>query len=164
VAIDDAEGERVIRLIREELSQLLKQRAEIMRRIVILKQTLRGLTTLFGTTAADRDLLLDSNHKTRPTLGMTEICRLVLTEATRPLTPREVVQKIHQGKYASLLTQTNPESTVNTILTRLVKYGEARPVFNDAGQRAYQGTANTHEDLLQPTGDKPRPIPRTDRS
>ena len=165
MAIDDAEGERLKRLIREELSQLLEQRAQIMRRIIILKQTLRGLTTLFGTTEADGDRLLGLNRKAHPKTGLTEIYRLVLVESRRPLTPSEVVQKIHEGKHASVLgKQKNPEAIVNTILTRLVKYGEAKAVFNDADKRAYRCTASTDEKILQPTGDKRGSIPGADGS
>ena len=49
--------EEVVRQAHEELRQLLQQRAEVMRRIGTIKQTIAGLANLFGDAVLSDELL-----------------------------------------------------------------------------------------------------------
>jgi hypothetical protein len=49
--------EEVVRQAHEELRQLLHQRAEVMRRIGTIKQTIAGLANLFGESVLNDELL-----------------------------------------------------------------------------------------------------------
>ncbi len=76
----------MVKTAHEELRQLMRQRADIMKRIGTIKQTIVGLANLFGGGILDQDLLELVDHKTsgrQP--GFTRACRMVLMEATAPL-------------------------------------------------------------------------------
>ncbi len=49
--------QEVVRQAHEELRQLLQQRAEVMRRIGTIKQTIAGLANLFGDSVLSDELL-----------------------------------------------------------------------------------------------------------
>jgi hypothetical protein len=76
----------VVKTAHEELRQLMRQRADIMKRIGTLKQTIVGLANLFGDDILSEDLLELVDRKSggrQP--GFTKACRMVLMEAERPL-------------------------------------------------------------------------------
>src|SRR5204863_8895358 len=88
---------QVIRTAHEELRQLMRQRAEIMKRIGTVKQTIVGLANLFGDDVLNEELLELVDRKTggrQP--GFTKACRMVLMEAARPMGAREVCEQIQQ--------------------------------------------------------------------
>ena len=53
----DPHVQEVVKTAHEELRQLMRQRAEIMKRIGTLKQTISGLANLFGDDILGEDLL-----------------------------------------------------------------------------------------------------------
>src|ERR1700756_1211627 len=76
----------VVRQAHEELRQLMRQRAEIMKRIGTVKQTIVGLANLFGDDVLNEELLELVDRKTNGRQpGFTNACRMVLMEAERPL-------------------------------------------------------------------------------
>src|ERR1022692_4410401 len=71
----------VVKAAHDELRQLLQQRAEIMKRIGTVKQTIAGLADLFGEEVLGEDLLelIDRKPNGRQP-GFTKACRRVLME------------------------------------------------------------------------------------
>jgi len=135
----DPHVHEVVKTAHEELRQLMKQRAEIMKRIGTLKQTISGLANLFGDDILGEDLMELVDRKTvgrQP--GFTKACRLVLMEADAPLSVREVCDRIQQRMPAVLLRHKDPLASVTTVLNRLVEYGEAESVSRPNGRRAWK--------------------------
>jgi hypothetical protein len=134
--------QEVVRQAQEELRQLLQQRSEVMRRIGTVKQTIAGLANLFGESILSEELLelVDRKSNGRQP-GFTKACRVVLMEANRALSARDVCDQIQQRIPPMLARHKDPMASVTTVLNRLVDYGEARPVMLDNGRRAWQWIA-----------------------
>ena len=81
----DPHVQEVMRAAHEELKQLLRQRADVMKRIGTVKQTIVGLANLFGDDVLSEELLelVDRKASGRQP-GFTKACRMVLMEADRP--------------------------------------------------------------------------------
>ena len=142
----DAYVQEVLRTAHQELLALLQQRADIMKRIGTVKQTIIGLANLFGDDVLDDELLTLVDRKPNGRQpGFTRACRTVLIESRTPLTGREVVAQL-QGRFAGVLVNhKDPLASVTTVLNRLVAYGEARSVVNQAGKRVWEWVAETQE-------------------
>ena len=81
----------VVRSAEHELQQLLRQRAEIMKRIGTLKQTLGGLANIFGDWLLDDDLLVLLDRKTtQRRSGFTRACRMVLMNSPTALDAAQI--------------------------------------------------------------------------
>jgi len=130
---------QVVQAAHEELLQLLRQRAEIMKRIGTVKQTIAGLANLFGEQVLGDDLLelIDRKPNGRQP-GFTKACRRVLMEVGRPLGAREVCLELERYAPATLARHKDPLASVTTVLNRLVDYGEARSLSNDRGRRVWE--------------------------
>jgi hypothetical protein len=115
--------QEVIRQAHDELRQLMQQRADVMKRIGTVKQTISGLANLFGDGVLSDELLelVDRKSNGRQP-GFTKACRMILMEAGRALSAR---------------------ASVTTVLNRLVEYGEARAVLLNNGRRAWRWVAET---------------------
>lgn len=139
--LNDGDGhvQEVVKAAHEELRQLMRQRAEIMKRIGTLKQTIAGLANLFGDEILSEDLLdlVDRKAGGRQP-GFTKACRMALMEAGRPLSVREVCERIQQRMPAVLMRHKDPLASVTTVLNRLVEYGEAQSLMRENGRRAWQ--------------------------
>lgn len=139
----DPHVQQVVRAAHEELVQLMRQRAEIMKRIGTVKQTIVGLANLFGDDVLNDELLELVDRKSggrQP--GFTKACRMVLMEADHPLGAREVCEHIQRKVPPVLLRHKDPLASVTTVLNRLVEYGEARAVVRENGRRAWQWVAD----------------------
>ena len=137
-SVGDQNVQELVKTAHEELRQLLRQRADIMKRIGTIKQTIVGLANLFGGGILDEDLLELVDRKTsgrQP--GFTRACRMVLMEASRPLGAREVCEQIQQKTPPVILHHKDPLASVTTVLNRLVEYGEAQSVVRENGRRAW---------------------------
>jgi len=135
----DPHVHEVVKTAHEELRQLMRQRADIMKRIGTLKQTIAGLANLFGDEILGEDLLELVDRKTagrQP--GFTKACRMVLMEAGGSLSVREVCERIQDRMPAVLLRHKDPLASVTTVLNRLVEYGEAQSIIRENGRRAWQ--------------------------
>jgi chorismate mutase len=138
----DTHVRQVVVRAREELVQLLQQRADLMRRIGTLKQTIAGLANIFGDAALSEELLeLAGEHKgKRRQPGFTNACRMILMEAARPMSARDVCEKIQEKMPTMLARHRDPMASVATVLNRLRNYGEVEPVLTN-GRRAWLWTA-----------------------
>lgn len=134
--------QEVVRQAHEELRQLLHQRAEVMRRIGTVKQTIAGLANLFGDNVLSEELLelVDRKSNGRQP-GFTKACRMILMEAGRALSARDVCEQIQEKMPPMLARHKDPMASVTTVLNRLVDYGEAQPVVLSNGRRAWEWIA-----------------------
>jgi hypothetical protein len=135
----DPHVQEVVKAAHEELRQLMRQRAEVMKRIGTVKQTIVGLANLFGDDVLNDELLELVDRKSggrQP--GFTKACRMVLMEADKPLGAREVCDQIQQRMPPILVRHKDPLASVTTVLNRLVEYGEARTVMRENGRRAWE--------------------------
>jgi hypothetical protein len=121
-----------------ELRHLIAERAELTKRIGTVKRTITGLAKLFGNEIVDTVLFdLADRGKAARQPGITRACRRVLMEAQRPMSARDVCNEIQRTVPALLACHKDPIATTNTILARLVEYGEARVTPGDHGQRVW---------------------------
>src|SRR5579863_64646 len=135
--------EEVVRQAHDELRQLMQQRAEVMRRIGTIKQTIAGLANLFGDQVLNDELLelVDRKASGRQP-GFTKACRMVLMDANRALSARDVCDQLQQKAQPMLARHKDPMASVTTVLNRLVAYGEAQAVALDNGRRAWRWVAD----------------------
>jgi chorismate mutase len=144
----DLHVQEVIRTAELELLMLLQQRAELMKRIGSIKQTLVGLANMFGDDVLNERLLglLDRSTSRRST-GFTQSCRAVLMESPMPISVREVCELL-KAKFPGLLEKhKKPTASVTTVLNRLVEYDEARSSQIDGKGRVWQWVAEReHKD------------------
>lgn len=140
--------QEVVRQAHEELRHLLQQRAEVMRRIGTIKQTIAGLANLFGEAVLSDELLelVDRKSSGRQP-GFTKACRMVLMDANRALSARDVCDRLQQKAPPMLARHKDPMASVTTVLNRLVAYGEARAVALDSGRRAWRWVADSEPEL-----------------
>ncbi|HTW59430.1 MAG TPA: hypothetical protein VMD99_14960 [Terriglobales bacterium] len=136
--------QEVIRQAHEELRQLLQQRAEVMKRIGTVKQTIAGLANLFGDGVLNEELLelVDRKSNGRQP-GFTKACRMILMEAGHALSAREICDYFQQKMPAMLARHKDPMASVTTVLNRLVEYGEAQAVLSNSGRRAWLWVAES---------------------
>ena len=126
----------IVKVAHGELRRLIRQRAEITKRIGTIKQTIVGLCNLFGDDELSKDLRELVNGKVGVRRrGITQTCRKVLMDAGCPLTVRNVCEQIQQRTDPPCAK--NLVSAVTTVLSRLERYGEARTVPRDSGPRAW---------------------------
>jgi hypothetical protein len=137
---------QVVKAAHEELRVLLQQRAEIMKRIGTVKQTITGLANLFGDEVLGEDLLelIDRKPNGRQP-GFTKACRRVLMEIRRPIGAREVCAELERQAPAILSRHKDPLASVTTVLNRLVDYGEARSLSNDRGRRVWEWVSESEQ-------------------
>jgi chorismate mutase len=142
----EAYVQEVLRTAHQELLALLQQRADLMKRIGTVKQTIIGLANLFGDDVLDDELLtlVDRKPSGRQP-GFTRACRTVLMEARVALTARDVVAQMQNRFAAVLVNHKDPLASVTTVLNRLVAYGEARAALNQNGKRVWEWVAENSE-------------------
>lgn len=150
--------QEVVRQAHEELRHLLRQRAEVMRRIGTVKQTIAGLANLFGESVLSEELLelVDRKSNGRQP-GFTKACRMILMEAGRAMSARDVCDQIGQKMPPMLARHKDPMASVTTVLNRLVEYGEAEAVLLSNGRRAWQWIADADADAQSASGSTSSP-------
>ena len=151
----------VVRSAEQELLQLLRQRAEIMKRIGTIKQTLGGLANIFGDWLLDDDLLVLLDRKTGSRRsGFTRACRLMLMNSPTPLDARQICTGL-QREFPDLLDRhKNLYASVTTVLGRLVDYAEARTFLHANGHRVWQWITDAHNvvNLVSAVPDEDEPV------
>jgi len=147
--------EEVIRSAQHELNQLLHQRAETMKRIGTVKQTLVCLAKVFGEDVLTPEVMrLLGRGTTRKQPGFTRACRVVLMEAVTPLEARHGLREL-QRRFPELIERhKDPIASVTTVFNRLVGYAEVRSFRNGKGRRVWEWIAepgNGADASLMPT-------------
>jgi hypothetical protein len=146
----------VIRTAEQELSVLLQQRAEIMRRVGTIKQMLTGMANLFGNSILDDELLafLNRGVSSRRS-GFTRACRTVLMESRTPLRARQGCQALLQRFPELGERHKDLAASITTVFNRLVDYAEARSFLDEHGVRVWiwateSGEGATNDGLANP--------------
>ena len=135
----NAPVQAVLRQAQDELRGLLRQRAELMKRIGTVKQTISGLANLFGDGILGDELLhLVDRQPSGRQPGFTQSCRVLLMEAGTPLTVRDMCARMGERMPEILQRHKDPLASMTTVLNRLVEYGEARSEMDARGRRAWQ--------------------------
>jgi hypothetical protein len=149
---DVAHVQEVIRQAHDELRQLMQQRAEVVKRIGTVKQTISGLANLFGDGVLNDELMELVDRKTNGRQpGFTKACRMILMESGRALSARDICEYFEQKLPTMLARHKDPMASVTTVLNRLVEYGEAEAVHANNGKRAWRWVADaTAETELNP--------------
>src|SRR5271169_7177585 len=82
-------AQQVVKAAHDELLQLMRQRADVMKRIGTVKQTIAGLANLFGDQVLSEELmeLVDRKSSGRQP-GFTKACRMILMDAGRAMSAR----------------------------------------------------------------------------
>jgi hypothetical protein len=113
-----------------------------MKRIGTVKQTISGLANLFGDGVLSEELmeLVDRKSNGRQP-GFTKACRMILMEADRPMSARDICEYFQKKMPAMLARHKDPMASVTTVLNRLVEYGEAQAVLSSSGRRAWRWVA-----------------------
>jgi hypothetical protein len=137
-ASEQGDIKHVLTIAREQLCDLMEQRATIVKRITVLRRTLNGLVEIFGDKVLDGELrlLIKAPAGTRKS-GLTDACRSVLMSSTHPLTSHEVVTRIRSTDDALLRNHKDAVATVTSILYRLQSYGETAASANLPRRRAW---------------------------
>src|ERR1700722_19247694 len=137
VALDDHVKE-VIRQTEHQLRQLMAERKAVSKRIRTVKQTITGLANIFDDAVTDpASLELIGRYRRSRPRGITRACRQVLLEARRPLSSRDVCDELQRRAPELLASHKDSMATINTILGRLVEYGEVTMVPHERGPRAW---------------------------
>jgi hypothetical protein len=149
----DLHVQEVIRSAERELHELLERRAELMKRIGTIKQTLAGLANIFGDCVLSDQLLtfLDRKSSSRQP-GFTRACRVVLMEAKKPLGARLVCMALQQRFPEVLERHKDPIASVTTVLNRLADYTEARCSLDASGRRVWEWIAERESGTDLPLG------------
>jgi hypothetical protein len=79
--------------------------------------------------------------------GFTKACRMILMDANRALSARDVCELIQKKMPPMLARHKDPMASVTTVLNRLVAYGEAKAVSLENGRRAWQWVADSQTEL-----------------
>lgn len=123
------------RVAAHELRELLRHRAQVNRRIVVLRRTIRAV---LGDEAV-RDSCTTAAIRLTPRKqeGITHTCRLVLPQASLPMTVREVAEAIRSSYPSAAASQRDLLVSVSAALRYLLESGEANNTFNDDGSRTW---------------------------
>jgi chorismate mutase len=132
--------QEVLKQANDELRSLLRQRAELVKRIGTIKQTISGLANLFGPDILTADVmeLVTERGSKGSHRGFTRLCRLVLMESKVPMSARDVCDQIREKDPDVTSRHKDLMASVTTVLNRLTQYGEAKAVTLQSGRRAWQ--------------------------
>jgi len=136
--------QEVIRQVHDKLRGLMRQRADVMKRIGTVKRTIAGLADLFGDGVLNKERMeLPDRKNSGRQPGLTKACRMILMEAGRPVSARDICEYFQQKMPSLLARNKDPMASVTTVLNRLVNYGEAQAVFSGNGRRAWVWVAES---------------------
>jgi hypothetical protein len=132
----------VVDRIKEELHTLMQQRDDVMRKICTVKKTVAGLVALFGVGEIDPQLQEVLGYKDSRRPGLSAECRMVLMNAERHLSAREVRDRV-VDRLPSLAKHRDSLASVTTILNRLIRYGEAQRLRDETGVHRWAWAAQS---------------------
>jgi len=125
---------------KSHIDALLKQRAEIDRRIMGYQTMIRGLDYVGADEESDWTVVpepLPPGMENLHSAGLTDAIRLVLSNATRLLMPREIRDRLLQYEYKRL-PESNPMAAVHGVIRRLVEAGEVESGKIDSSRTGYR--------------------------
>jgi hypothetical protein len=136
--------QEVLRTAHQELSGLLRQRDEIMKRIGKIKQMLSGMANLFGESVLYDELrvTLEGRPSDRRK-GFTRACRQILMQSRNPLPLRYFIGELRRKFPEVADRHKDLSASVTTVFHRLATYGEARCSEDEKGGRVWEWVAET---------------------
>lgn len=136
--------QEVLRTAHQELSGLLRQRDEIMKRIGKIKQMLSGMANLFGESVLYDELrvALEGRPVDRRK-GFTRACRQILMQSRAPLPLRYFIVELRRKFPEVADRHKDLSASVTTVFHRLATYGEARWSEDEKGGRVWEWVAET---------------------
>jgi hypothetical protein len=136
--------QEVLRTAHEELSGLLRQRDDIMKRIGKIKQMLSGMANLFGESVLYEELrvALEGRPSDRRK-GFTRACRQILMQSRSPLPLRYFLGELRRKFPEVADRHKDLSASVTTVFHRLATYGEARWSEEKEGGRVWEWVAET---------------------
>src|SRR5882724_3896900 len=136
--------QEVLRTAHQELSGLLRQRDDIMKRIGKIKQMLSGMANLFGESVLYDELqvALEGRPSDRRK-GFTRACRQVLMQSRSPLPLRYFLGELRRKFPEVADRHKDLSASVTTVFHRLATYGEARCSEDKEGGRVWEWVAET---------------------
>jgi hypothetical protein len=149
--------QEVLRTAQQELSGLLGQREDIMKRIGKIKQMLSGMANLFGDSILYDELrvALEGRPSDRRK-GFTRACRQILMQSRTPLPLRYFIAELRRKFPEVADRHKDLSASVTTVFHRLATYGEARWSEDEKGGRVWEWVAETRttddEDFLADIG------------
>jgi hypothetical protein len=151
----------VVRSAEQQLTGLLRQRREIMRRIGTIKQMLSGMADLYGNAILPEELLclIDRGSPMRRK-GFTRACRQLLRESPVPLRSRQASAELRRRFPELAQHHKDLVASVATIFHRLVEYGEACSCLDKEGVRVWEWSSERapEEETSAPDTVKTAPI------
>ena len=147
-------AQEVIRSAEQELTRLLRRRAEIGERIGVVRQVLTDLVAMFGDSVVGRQVLdeLDERVGGRNRPGFTRACRAILAESGGPMRAREATTELRRRFPELARRHKDLTASVTTVFHRFVKYAEARCFHDEEGVRVWQWAVrpgNTGKELRE---------------
>jgi hypothetical protein len=124
----------VVRSAQIEMRALLLRRIEISKRIAVLRKTLR---LVMGAEQNGDSVVPAPRVRSRKSADIIDACRMVLKQATQPLTRSEISQAIRASRRAENTHHPNLSAGVTRALSHLLACGEANNTFNDEGRRTW---------------------------
>lgn len=112
------------RRITKELSALQKQLRDVEDDIVVVRQTLHGLSLILGEEYFSEELLRLIRPKRTNIRGLSSVCRSLLMQASRAYSVREVCDRINATDPLLLTHHRNPMASVMSVLRQLARRGE----------------------------------------
>lgn len=138
--------QEVIRSAEAELTGLLRERENVMSRIATIKRLLTAVTGLVGDSVLDDELRCLLGKKTpRGERGFTSACRKMLFRSTAPLSIRDCSEELQRDFPDLAARHKNLAASLRTVLGRLVDAGDARPLTNENGERAWEWIGERQE-------------------
>lgn len=136
--------QEVLRTAHGELSGLMRQRDEIMKRIGKIKQMLSGMANLFGESILCDELrvALEGRPSDRRK-GFTRACRQILMQSRTPLPLRYFIGELRRKFPEVTDRHKDLSASVTTVFHRLATYGEARWSEDKEGGRVWEWVVET---------------------
>jgi len=137
----------IVKLAEQELRGLESERSQIMKRIGAVRKAIIGLADLFGAEVVSEEALGLATPKKRSGrgAGITKACRMVLMKSEKPMAAREVCRALQTDYPDCIVNHRDAVASVTTVLSRLVRYGEAVVLSADGGRRRWKWAVNTEE-------------------
>lgn len=149
--------ETLLKQLHSELERLLLQRAQTIQHIGIIKKTIVGLATLFGSHVLNEELRhLIGVEVPRRRPGLNQACRMALMNADESLSAHDVLDELRRQSPDLLIAHRDPLASVTTVLNRLVNYGEAQRVA--VGHRGRLWQWRVSHPAIQGAGEQEPPV------
>ena len=116
-----------------EMRELLRRRSEISKRIAVLRKTLR----LMSAEQSGDSVVPAPRVRSRKSTAIIDACRMVLKQATKPVSRSEITAAIRASRRAEIKHHPNLAAAVTRVLGHLLACGEANNTFNEEGHRTW---------------------------